>query len=434
MFVLGTQSGRPLRVSGVTGAFNPVFARSILSTSLPMPPTPIATVTSSNISSSSSNIDASQSLTSKDPVTQNNSSIVSGDQMDALRAEISSVLGNDIDANSGQGNIIDETLFREEEENEIELDGIGNGWAGEGDGETDAEMGGVLFEYLKSLIERFKKEITDFGHPAVYRGGSFWSRPRHPVFALEASRKTPAGINPRELYHRDVFVWLLGLPTRLPGEPDALRCPNCKTRQGQYQTLSRKGYNSDPPARRVKGLHRDYFLLTNRLECVKTSSGGCGTKFQATDPDILAQLSRTLQEAFPAFLTAHAAVDKNLVSIMRSCFATRFGPEPFTKMVAEMQFLDHAHLELLYVSALQSSPTSHPSPSGPESFSHINDKLRYAAKTSSTQFYSAVFVDWMQAHRVFFDRVMACLTGKILRGDHTFKVIIISFHIIDIFY
>jgi hypothetical protein len=58
------------------------------------------------------------------------------------------------------------------------------------------------------------------------------------------------------------------------------------------------GFNSNPFARQVKDLHRDYFLLTNRLECAKNTSG-CGSKFQATDPSILAQLPCTLQEAFP---------------------------------------------------------------------------------------------------------------------------------------
>jgi hypothetical protein len=61
------------------------------------------------------------------------------------------------------------------------------------------------------------------------------------------------------------------------------------------------GFNSNPFARQVKDLHRDYFLLTNILECAK-NTGGCGSKFQATDPSILAQLSRTLQEAFPGKL------------------------------------------------------------------------------------------------------------------------------------
>ena len=217
-------------------------------------------------------------------------------------------------------------------------------------------------------------------------------------------------------------MWLLGLPKPLPGEPDVLQCPHCKSERGQYQPLSRKGYNSSPFARRVKGLYRDYFLLTNRLECVKTSSGGCGAKFQGTDPAVLTQLSRPLQEAFPAFLTTRAAVDKNLVSVMRSCFATRFGPEPFAAMLAEMRYLDHAHRELLYTSALQCSPTAHPSVSGPEPFSDIKDKQRYAEVISTTNYFKGVFVDWMRAYRPFFDRIVSSLTGKILRGDHTFNV------------
>jgi hypothetical protein len=134
---------------------------------------------------------------------------------------------------------------------------------------------------------------------------------------------TDAGMNPQDLYHQDVFVWLLGLPIWLPGEPDVLQCPHCKSECGQYCPLSRKGYNSSPFACHVKGLYGYYFLLINHLEYVKASSGGCGAKFQGTDSAILAQLSHTLQEAFPAFLTACAAVDKCLVDVMCSCFTTR---------------------------------------------------------------------------------------------------------------
>jgi hypothetical protein len=131
----------------------------------------------------------------------------------------------------------------------------------------------------------------------------------------------------------------------------------------------------------------------------------------------------TLLINFPAFLTVRAAVDKDLVSVMRSCFATRFGPEPFAAMLSEMRYLDHAHRELLYTSALQSSPTKHPSPSGPETFSDFANKQRFAGTNASTHYWKGVFVDWMRAHRPFFDRIMASLTGKVLRGDHTFKVV-----------
>ena len=68
---------------------------------------------------------------------------------------------------------------------------------------------------------------------------------------------------------------------------------------------------------------------------------------------------------------------------MRSCFATRFGPEPFAAMLAELHYLDHAQRELLYLSALASSPTPHPAQT-PEPFSEFSDRQRYAGVVPST--------------------------------------------------
>ena len=99
-----------------------------------------------------------------------------------------------------------------------------------------------------------------------------------------------------------------------------------------------------------------------------------------------------------AYLTARAAVDKNLVSVMRPCFATRFGPEPFAAMLSEMRFLDHAHRELVYTLAVKESPTPHPSPSGPVPYSGFYYKLCFAGILVSTNFCKEVFVDWMHAH------------------------------------
>ena len=221
--------------------------------------------------------------------------------------------------NTGIGgeNTVEESMFEGEEEDiqgdmEITLDmgGVGK--------DEICETGGVTFDYLKALIDKLKKEIETYNRPKIYQNGSFWHHPRDPIFALEASRITSSGNNPRELYHRDVFVWPLGLHARLPGEPEHLYCPNCQANNRHSHKLKRagmhykcqlsvkiseafSGFNSNPFARRVKNIYKDYFLLTNRLECAK-NTGGCGAKFQATDPSILAQLSHTLQEAFPGEL------------------------------------------------------------------------------------------------------------------------------------
>jgi hypothetical protein len=98
------------------------------------------------------------------------------------------------------------------------------------DGDTETEdmvslRSGVSVEYLTDLKDRMKSEIDAQGSPQIYLNGNFWFRPRDAVFTLEAARLSVSGISPRELYYRDVFVWLLGLPIRLLGEPATLICP-----------------------------------------------------------------------------------------------------------------------------------------------------------------------------------------------------------------
>jgi hypothetical protein len=237
---------------------------------------------------------------------------MSEEQIARLHGDILYILQNEGQDTGDQENIVDDSLFGDGDDETVEVPDDSVPTADVDESETSGtgtETGGVLFEYLKSLIEKIKKDIVNFSQPECYRNGTFWHHPHDAIFALEASRLTPSGINPRELYHRDVFIWLLGLPTRLPGEPEMLHCPTCQRERGKHTHLIRKGllielgihcswysiigYNTDPLARRVKGLHRDYFLLTNRLECVK-SAGGCGSKFQGTDPMIISQLSHVL--------------------------------------------------------------------------------------------------------------------------------------------
>ncbi|KAL0956752.1 hypothetical protein HGRIS_002871 [Hohenbuehelia grisea] len=179
------------------------------------------------------------------------------------------------------------------------------------------------------------------------------------------------------------------------------------------------GYNSNPIARRVRSLHSDYFLLTNRYRCPETAiaEAGCGASFQGSDPVILAQLPRHIQQAFPAYLTARSAIDKPLVALMQPLFAGRFGPDPLASTLAEMRHLRHAELELTYLAA-----ASHQKITDPPSFSEFSDKSAYAGTQPSVQFCKSVFVDYSRAFQTFYDRVVASLPGLILKGDHTFKI------------
>jgi len=299
--------------------------------------------------------------------------------------------------------VIDESLL--EGDDDMEFD------AANAQKETEGEeaINGVLQEYMADILAKVKRQIDSHGRPDCYTRGTFWEHPKDPLFALQASATRITGLSPTELYHLDVFIWL---PDRIPGFSDKFHC-SCS----RHRILSRNGWNEKPIARRVKHLYRDYLLLTNRWICDK-KQGGCGKSFQGTDPYILSQLPRHFQESFPAILTVRAAVDKQLISLMRTCFATRFGPEPFAALMREMRHLDHAHRELLYLAAAASSAQFyHPRP-----FSKFSDKNRYAGTSPSTHYCKAVFVDWMRAYRPYFDRVIAALPATVLKGDHTFGV------------
>lgn len=129
-----------------------------------------------------------------------------------------------------------------------------------------------------------------------------------------------------------------------------------------------------------------------------------------------------------AYLTARAAFDKQLMAVMQSCFATRFGPEPFSAMLSELHHLDHARRELMYLSALRSSASQNSRQ--PEPFSQFDDKLRFAGSTPSAGYCKGVFVDWMRVHRPFFDRAISSLPGTILKADASYKVRVTNFIIL----
>jgi hypothetical protein len=299
--------------------------------------------------------------------------------------------------------VIDESLLEGDDDMDFDAENA------QKETEADDAANGVLQEYMADILGRIKQQIDSHGRPNCYANGTFWEHPKDPLFALQASATCATGISPTELYHLDVFIWL---PDRIPGSSGSFSC-SCP----RHHNLSRNGWNEKPIARRVKHLYRDYLLLTNRWICDKRH-GGCGKSFQGTDLYILSQLPCHFQEAFPAILTVRAAVDKQLISLMHTCFSTRFGPEPFSALMREMRYLDHTHRELLYLAAATSSAQfPYPRP-----FSKFNDKNCYAGTSPSTQYCKAVFVDWMRAYRPYFDRVIAALPATIVKGDHTFGV------------
>jgi hypothetical protein len=225
-------------VPGSSGAFNPVFSRSIR-------PAAATATSASNPPAAGPSVSSEGHLSPTSASATGDISSMSEEQIARLHGEILYILQNEGQDTGDQENIVDDSLFGDGDDETVEVpdDSVPTVDVDESETSgTGTETGGVLFEYLKSLIEKIKKDIVNFSQPECYRNGTFWHRPHDAIFALEASRMSSSGINPQELYHRDVFIWLLGLPKPLPGEPEKLHCPTCLRKHGKQHYLMRKGW------------------------------------------------------------------------------------------------------------------------------------------------------------------------------------------------
>jgi hypothetical protein len=96
-----------------------------------------------------------------------------------LHGDILYILQNEGQDGDKQENIVDDSLFVDGDDviAEVQNDSVPSA---DGDEDETSRMGaeteGVLFEYLKSLIEKIKKDIADFRQPECYRNGTFWHR------------------------------------------------------------------------------------------------------------------------------------------------------------------------------------------------------------------------------------------------------------------
>jgi hypothetical protein len=105
---------------------------------------------------------------------------------------------------------------------------------------------------------------------------------------------------------------------------------------------------------------------------------------------------------------------------MCNTFATRFGPSPFSEMVAELQCKHHAELELMYLDAacyynLHGSIQIPP-------FSPFTNKLCFAGAPPSVQYLKAMFTNWVIEHQVYIEHAQACLPANVMKVYHTFDV------------
>ncbi|KAK1230322.1 hypothetical protein PQX77_006590, partial [Marasmius sp. AFHP31] len=352
----------------------------------------------------------STSIPASNHIREPDNSLLSQSDWENLTSNLEFVLQNDENADiAGHQSNLEESMFESEED--VSMEESARIAAHEAE-DAQAKAHSAIAEQLEEVLEDVKKEIKKHKMLKCYQRGDFWIRPRHPVFALHRGASI-TGFKPTYLYHKSIFIWL---PSFLPGAPERFKCA-C----GQY--LNKHGFNDNPIARRVSSSPADYYLLTNRYLCNSrrrdTTMAGCGQTFQGTDPLIIGQLPRHVQEAFPCYLSHRGAVDKHLMNELRCTSSTRFGPKPFSEMQRELQALHHSQLELIYLAAARHYGKKDIPP-----FSSFTDPLAYNGASLSVHYFKSMFTEWYAAYRIFLNRVQASLPLTIAKADHTFKVIV----------
>ena len=149
----------------------------------------------------------------------------------------------------------------------------------------------------------------------------------------------------------------------------------------------------------------------------------------AHDQQILCQLPLHLRIAFPAYLTHKAGISKALGDVIPPCVQNSVGPKRFAKILRELHTLRHARLEYQYLCAIklrqqqaQRTLDSFYTPAL-RPFSSFGDKQGYAGYVPSATYLLKVYTSMIDELRPLLDKQVMLLDGKILKGDHSFKII-----------
>ena len=164
--------------------------------------------------------------------------------------------------------------------------------------------------------------------------------------------------------------------------------------------------------------------MSMRYRC----KGNCKKSYNAHDHRILRQLPLRLQAEFPAYLTYRSAISKEVGALLRICVQNATGPKRFAQILREMHTLKHSRLELQYLDAV-SSEARYPSllssfgRNKPDVFSKFGDRANYAGYVPSANYLRYVYTSVIEAVRPHMDKQMMLLDGKVLKGDHSFKIV-----------
>jgi hypothetical protein len=288
--------------------------------------------------------------------------------------------------------------------------------------------------------QRFMQHLYDLygkaGKTLAYyqRHDTFWVRRPEPMMAMR--KPTHIDWEPACLY--DVGLWDAEALCQYycPGRTQRFRCPRNPAHEmararaslrlhcSLTRTEASDAAPSKPYGRRCLEERRDYYLFGWRRRCEHCyKESGHYTSCSDFSDHIMRQLPEIVQLLFPAILTARAAIDKGLITLICKGAAGGFGPTRIAAYLCERATLEHAHLEEAYLTLWLLRKVESTSAAGraPTSFPSFDDRKTYNGVRTTAGYIVAVWLAWMDAHKVYIDRFIAAASGRVLKADHHMK-------------
>lgn len=292
-----------------------------------------------------------------------------------------------------------------------------------------------FMEYVKKTISKAIKRVNR-GIQGSYPFDNLFIHPRDPTTQFPLVER---------FYMRPIFVWVPEFfwPTAFSSAPP---CPNCKNAEHVHS----KGWNTE--SRRAIMRDRCCDLICYRYVCLKCESiakisRDAKTKinytFNGWDPDVLSQLPKYIQDAFPFLLTARSGI---LLSILDNICDDVVHGRGFTSAREKIQ---HAHLARFYKLQVQYYDLLRCSGSLARiyttrekailderpTFSKFDDSNGYNGFVPSTYYLEAVWYKWCEERtllrdysgeswnrQMYIQRVQQTIDGCVWSGDASHKI------------
>jgi hypothetical protein len=275
-----------------------------------------------------------------------------------------------------------------------------------------------LLNDLKSLDELWQGKGNEPLHPINHGWKNMYVDPTNPLMMKDPKVEDFCRVR--------VYFWWpeLFFHNYLSKMP----CPNpdCET-----PDVNLNGWNKDGP-RLVSGLQRSFWILCKSYHCKN-----CDRKFQGYNEASLSKMPVEVRHEFPAMVNQKSAMDLGSVSIIQRQICNGQSFQDVRKLAREMNYLEYwrRHCQYLHLSVSRRIKKGHFITDRIQPFPEFQFRkgasVSYPGVVPPSSHIKKVLTTKLETEKDLKVAKMMTLKGRILKGDHTFKIAKIPFQLME---